>query len=175
MINEAHYRRVAGMIEVAKGESGLELLCGGGGGQGGGGGWFIEPTVFRVVGEGKAVTRIEKEEVFGPCLTVRSFKEEGGGVGGVADWCNDSEFGLGAGIVCRDERKARELADELECGNVWINNYNCVSSDMCFGGVKGSGWGREGGLECIACYTYAKCVYVEGGGEGAVVDDPFWN
>jgi betaine-aldehyde dehydrogenase len=73
---------------------------------------------------------------------------------------NATAYGLGAGLVTRDLARAHRMADRLEAGNVWVNTYNLIPPDLPFGGVKGSGFGRESSLFALEGYSDIKATYI---------------
>jgi betaine-aldehyde dehydrogenase len=157
LINKAQHDKVTGYIEIGR-QEGATLLCGGGIPklQGFEGGHFIEPTIFTDVEDGM---RIAKEEIFGPVMSVLSFREEDE----VVRRANDTEFGLSAGVFTRDLSRAHRVVAELQAGTCWINNYNLTPVELPFGGVKQSGIGRENALAALSHYSQLKTVYVETG------------
>jgi acyl-CoA reductase-like NAD-dependent aldehyde dehydrogenase len=66
-----------------------------------------------------------------------------------------------ATFLCRDLQRAHRVSNRLECGTVWINNYNVSPVELPFGGYKWSGIGRECSTEAIQYYTQSKSVYIE--------------
>jgi len=98
---------------------------------------------------------IAQEEIFGPVACLMRFDTDDEAV----DIANDSPYGLTAAICTRDEARASQLAQRLEVGMVFVNNYtrrNFIGSP--FGGVKGSGYGREYGPETLHEFVRAKNV-----------------
>jgi len=116
-------------------------------------GYFVEPTIFSDVDNSM---RIAREEIFGPVGVVIPFDT----AAQAADIANDSDFGLVAAIWSRDFPKAHRLAAQLECGQVFINNYRGVGMEAPFGGYKLSGHGREKGLEAMRYYMQVKTIIV---------------
>ena len=117
-------------------------------------GWFFMPTIFDRVDNSMYIA---KEEVFGPVLGVLKFREEEEAIA----LANDTDYGLAAGIWTNDVRRAHRVAQELDAGTVWINMYRALSYASPFGGYKGSGHGRELGVEAINEFTQVKSVWVE--------------
>jgi acyl-CoA reductase-like NAD-dependent aldehyde dehydrogenase len=115
-------------------------------------GCYVEPTVVRADPE----TRVCREEVFGPFVTVSTFADEDD----VVAVANGTDYGLGAGLWTRDLSRAHRVADRLRSGMVWINSYKRVSPGSPFGGTGLSGYGREMGFEAMREYTEAKSVWV---------------
>ena len=114
-------------------------------------GYYVTPTVL--TGTTRQMT-IEREEVFGPVLSVTPFDE----VDDVIDRANDTPYGLAAGVWTNNLRVAERMTRELRVGNVWVNCYNLFDPALPFGGYKQSGWGRESGTAAIELYTQTKTV-----------------
>jgi aldehyde dehydrogenase (NAD+) len=98
---------------------------------------------------------VAREELFGPVLCVMPYKT----VSEAVEMANDSDMGLASYVWCNDTRLGHNIAQELECGNVFINAYG-YQSEIPFGGTKMSGIGREHGLEAMREYTQVKSVTV---------------
>ena len=96
------------------------------------------------------------EEIFGPVLTVLTFREPQEAL----QIANDTPYGLVAGIWTRDIGKAHWLAAQIKAGQIYINNYFGGGIAAPFGGYKKSGFGREKGLEALEHYTQVKNVCV---------------
>ena len=115
-------------------------------------GCYIEPTIVRA----KPTDRVSQEEVFGPFVTVTTFKtdEEAMAV------ANGTQYGLGGGLWTKDLTRAHRFAQGMRCGMVWINCYKRVNPASPFGGVGASGYGREMGFEAMMQYTDVKSVWI---------------
>ncbi|MFF1398827.1 aldehyde dehydrogenase [Streptomyces sp. NPDC058287] len=155
---------ILGYIETGRSE-GATLVTGGArpSPQEVGDGYFVQPTIFTGV---RNDMRIAREEIFGPVLSVLTFKDEDD----VIAQANDSDFGLAAGIWTNDIRRAHRVADALRVGTVWVNSYRAVSFTSPFGGYKMSGLGRENGVDALDEYLETKTVWVELAGQSR---DPF--
>ena len=95
-------------------------------------------------------------ELFGPVLSVLRFKTEDEAI----RLANHSEHGLAAGVFTRDGARAMRVAKAIRAGIVWVNTYRVVSPIAAFGGVKGSGYGRESGFQALYDYTRPKTIWV---------------
>lgn len=113
---------------------------------------FMAPTILTGVTQDMAVA---KEELFGPVLCVQPYGE----LVEAIEMANASDFGLASYVWCNDIRKSHRIAQELDCGNVFLNAYG-YQSEIPFGGTKLSGIGREHGLEAMREYTQIKSVTV---------------
>jgi succinate-semialdehyde dehydrogenase/glutarate-semialdehyde dehydrogenase len=148
LIDEDQLSKVADLVDDAV-QRGARVLCGGERVEGRG--HFYKPTVLVDV---PADARMLHEEVFGPVAPVRTFDSE---QQAVAD-ANDTEFGLVAYLYTRDLARALRVSERLETGMVGLNQGLVSNAGAPFGGVKHSGFGREGGPEGIA--EYLECKYV---------------
>jgi acyl-CoA reductase-like NAD-dependent aldehyde dehydrogenase len=118
---------------------------------------FVRPAL--VVGASNA-TRIAREEVFGPILTIIPFDDANEAI----SIANDSPFGLVAGVHTRAIDSAMALAEHLRVGQVWINSFFVgLDVEFPFGGFKQSGFGREKGLEALSSYQQPKNICVRFG------------
>jgi aldehyde dehydrogenase (NAD+) len=115
-------------------------------------GCYIEPTIVRA----KPTDRVSQEEVFGPFVTVTTFKtdEEAMAI------ANGTQYGLGGGLWTKDLTRAHRFAAGMRSGMVWINCYKRVNPASPFGGVGASGYGREMGFEAMMQYTDVKSVWI---------------
>ncbi len=146
---------------IAKGQAeGATLACGGKAVDGPG--FYIEPTVFTDVTDDMVIAT---EEIFGPVLSVLDFDDEDE----VIARANDTELGLAGGVFTNDLSRAHRVVDRLEAGTCYINTYNDAPVEAPFGGVKGSGVGRENSKAAIEHYSDLKTVYVK----MSPVDSPY--
>jgi len=163
LISKEHCEKVLGYIERGRSE-GATLAVGGGrpAAPALARGNFVEPTIFAGCRDDMAIVC---EEIFGPVLSLLSFKDEEE----VIARANATPFGLSAGVFTRDLARGHRVVAKLEAGTCWINTYNVTPIAMPFGGVKQSGIGRENGQAAIEHYTQLKSVYVAMNG----VDSPY--
>jgi succinate-semialdehyde dehydrogenase/glutarate-semialdehyde dehydrogenase len=164
LVSERQRARVEDLVADAR-ERGADAIAGGGRPDVGFPGWFYEPTVL-VGAPGSA--RIEREEVFGPVVTVAPFADEDDAV----RLANDSPFGLGASVWTRDGERARGLARRLEAGSVWTNDhaYSYGACQASWGGTKGSGFGRTHSR--YGLYECSQVKFVES--DSGRVPVPWW-
>lgn len=125
-------------------------------------GLFYEPTILACP---RQDLRIVDTELFGPVLCVQRFRTEEE----VIELANDTEHGLAAGIFTCNSARSLRMADAVRAGIVWVNTYRVVSPIAEFGGNKGSGYGRESGLQAMYDYTRPKTVWMN------TSDDPMAN
>jgi succinate-semialdehyde dehydrogenase/glutarate-semialdehyde dehydrogenase len=122
-----------------------------GGAERDGAGYFFDPTVLADVPDD---ARLLKEEIFGPVAPVAGFDSEDAAIAAA----NDTEFGLVAYVYTRDLKRAFRVVEGLETGMVGLNQGMVSNAAAPFGGVKQSGFGREGGYEGIEEYLETKYV-----------------
>ena len=146
--------KILSYIDIGKNEN-AKLLTGGERAQLEGdlaNGYFLKPTVFH----GHNKMRIFQEEIFGPVLSVTTFKtpEEAIAI------ANDTVYGLGAGVWSRNINTAYRLGRAIQAGRVWTNCYHIYPSHAAFGGYKESGFGRENHKLMLEYYTETKNLLV---------------
>ena len=117
-------------------------------------GYFYEPTVLTGVPEDANLLR---EEIFGPVAPIKTFSDEKEAV----DAANDTEFGLVAYVFTRDIKRALRVVEDLDTGMVGVNKGMVSNPAAPFGGIKASGFGREGGREGIHEYLEVKNVAID--------------
>jgi succinate-semialdehyde dehydrogenase / glutarate-semialdehyde dehydrogenase len=148
LIDDDQRGKVAELVEDATGK-GAQVLVGGQSRDGAG--YFYEPTVLGGV-SGDA--RLLKEEIFGPVAPVIGFDDEDAAIAAA----NDTEYGLVAYVYTRDIKRAFRVVEKLETGMVGLNQGIVSNPAAPFGGVKASGFGREGGPEGVDEYLSIKYV-----------------
>ncbi|WPP45538.1 aldehyde dehydrogenase family protein [Pseudomonas sp. AN-1] len=147
LANRAHYEKVLGFFNCAHAES--SVICGGRAIERPG--YFVEPTIVLA---GNRDDRLLHEETFGPVTCFLPFDDDEE----LVDLMNDSPFGLTASIWTNNLSKAFRMVPRIEAGTVWINMHTFLDPAVPFGGVKGSGIGREFGGAFIDDYTELKSV-----------------
>ena len=155
MINRAQYEKSLSYIGIAR-EEGARLVAGGGRPEGEDydTGFFVAPTVLADV---DPASRIAREEVFGPVLSVIPFDTEEEAVA----IANSVDYGLTASVWTRDLDRAHRVARDFEAGHTWINGSSMHFPNVPYGGVKGSGvGGKEECLEELLSYTEEKVINV---------------
>ncbi|HIV73944.1 MAG TPA: aldehyde dehydrogenase family protein [Candidatus Pseudogracilibacillus intestinigallinarum] len=115
-------------------------------------GYYIKPTVFK----GNNKMRIFQEEIFGPVVSVTTFKDEEEAL----DIANDTLYGLGAGVWSREANSAYRFGRNIQAGRVWTNCYHAYPAHAAFGGYKSSGIGRETHLMMLNHYQQTKNLLV---------------
>jgi aldehyde dehydrogenase (NAD+) len=155
-VSEEQLNRIKGYVDIAK-EEGAAVVTGGKSPQLEGAfqkGYFFRPTIFADVNN---KMRVAQEEIFGPVVSVISFKDEDY----LIKQANDTIYGLSAGIWTQDITRAHRFAREIKAGVIWINTYNMFNAASPFGGYKQSGYGREMGRHALDLYTQVKSVWVD--------------
>lgn len=147
-------QKILSYIDIGK-QEGAKLLTGGSKADLGGAfanGFYINPTVFH----GHNKMRIFQEEIFGPVLSVTTFKTEEE----VLAAANDTLYGLGAGVWSRDGNRAYRMGRGIKAGRVWTNCYHLYPAHAAFGGYKQSGIGRENHKMMLDHYQQTKNLLV---------------
>ena len=146
--------KILAYIDIGK-QEGAEVLTGGAQAKFGGdlaGGYYVKPTVFR----GNNRMRIFQEEIFGPVVSVTTFKDEDEAL----HIANDTLYGLGAGVWSRDANTCYRFGRAIQAGRVWTNCYHAYPAHAAFGGYKQSGIGRETHKMMLDHYQQTKNMLV---------------
>ena len=146
--------KISSYLKLGKDE-GAEVLAGGNVAKLNSGlenGYYIEPTVFK----GNNKMRIFQEEIFGPVVSVTTFKDEAEAL----EIANDTLYGLGAGVWSRDANLAFRMGRGIQAGRVWTNCYHAYPAHAAFGGYKQSGIGRENHKMMLDHYRQTKNLLV---------------
>ncbi len=148
LIDDAQRSSVRSHVEDAVGK-GAKVLCGGS--EVDGAGYFFEPTVLTDVPESAALL---SEEIFGPVAPITTFADDADAIARA----NATEYGLVAYVFTQDVNRAFEVIEGLETGMIGLNQGMVSNAGAPFGGVKQSGFGREGGPEGLGEYLEYKYV-----------------
>ncbi len=152
--SQQQYEKILRYMEIGQNE-GAKVLTGGAANHFGGdlaNGYYIKPTVF----EGTNNMRVFQEEIFGPVVSVTTFKTPEEAI----EIANDTVFGLGAGVWSRDMNTAYRAGRGIEAGRVWTNCYHAYPAGAAFGGYKQSGIGRETHKMMLDHYQETKNLLV---------------
>ncbi len=152
VISRRQQERVMSYIELGQ-QEGARLLAGGKTCPEKGSGYFIEPTCFVDVTNDM---RIAQEEIFGPVLVVIPFEDDDDAI----RIANDSTYGLGGAVTSGDPERALRIAKSIRAGCISVNDGMSITGDLPFGGVKGSGMGREWGREGIEEFLDTKAIAI---------------
>lgn len=146
--------KILSYIDIGK-QEGAKVLAGGGRAELAGdlsGGFYVQPTVF----EGHNKMRIFQEEIFGPVVSVTTFKSDEEALA----IANDTLYGLGAGVWSRDANRCYRFGRAIQAGRVWTNCYHAYPAHAAFGGYKQSGVGRETHKMMLDHYQQTKNLLV---------------
>ncbi|MEM7219843.1 MAG: aldehyde dehydrogenase [Pseudomonadota bacterium] len=152
--SQEQMEKITSYLQLGRDE-GAEVLAGGKRAELDGelaGGFYIEPTVFK----GENGMRIFQEEIFGPVVSVTTFKDEADALA----IANDTLYGLGAGVWTRDASRAFRMGRGIKAGRVWTNCYHHYPAHAAFGGYKSSGIGRENHKMMLEHYRQTKNLLV---------------
>ncbi len=153
VVSHAHRDKVAGYLDIARQEGGTV--------HGGGApdlpdafskGAWLKPAVITGLGQH---SRCVQEEIFGPVVTVQSFRDDAEAIA----LANGVQYGLAASVWSSDAERAKHIAEALDTGMVWINDWLVRDLRVPFGGMKQSGVGREGGRWSLEFYSEARNIY----------------
>jgi acyl-CoA reductase-like NAD-dependent aldehyde dehydrogenase len=150
LVSAAHYRKVLNFIEQGQAE-GAEILAGGFRPNHLEKGFYLRPTVF---GEGLSATCVSREEIFGPVAVFKKFRTEAEAI----QMANDSQFGLAGYVWTENLERANRVSSAMRTGTVWVNTPLFRDIRVPFGGIKQSGFGRDGGEYGAEFYTNIKTV-----------------
>ena len=152
--SKEQHDKIRSYFDIGRGE-GAEVLTGGDVADLGGelsSGYYIKPTIFR----GSNKMRVFQEEIFGPVVSVTTFKTEAEAL----EIANDTLYGLGAGVWSRDANTCYRMGRGIKAGRVWVNNYHAYPAHAAFGGYKQSGIGRETHKMMLDHYQQTKNMLV---------------
>ena len=150
LVTRKHHEKVVRYFDTAK-QSAARHVCGGDTIDLDNG-YYVSPAVFANCADDMPFVR---DEIFGPLMSVLSFDDEDDAV----ERANRTHFGLSGAVFTGDFARAHRVANRLQAGSVWINDYNITPPEVPFGGYKQSGLGRENGLQAIEHYTQVKTIY----------------
>lgn len=157
LVSMAHLEKVKGYIDSAS-KDGAKVLFGGNKVlvTGSENGYYLQPTIIEVT-DNKC--SLNQEEVFGPVVTIMSFKTDAEAL----QLANDVKYGLSATVWTHDLNRSMQFSKQLQTGIVWVNTWMLRDLRTPFGGQKDSGVGREGGLEALRFFTVPKNVCIQYG------------
>jgi betaine-aldehyde dehydrogenase len=153
LISGVQRERVQGFIDRAR-SGGATIVTGGGAPANFDKGYYFEPTVIANADQSAEVIQ---NEIFGPVLTVNSFKDDAEAV----KFGNDVLYGLAASLWTQDVGRAMRIANELEFGTVWVNDHIPLASETPHGGFKQSGFGKDLSAEAVSDYKITKHIMVK--------------
>ncbi|MHC4090039.1 MAG: aldehyde dehydrogenase, partial [Planctomycetota bacterium] len=157
LVSKGHWEKVRSYVQLGQDEGGT-IVCGGdvpselndrcreG--------FFFQPTVVTGLGIN---CRTNQEEIFGPVATITPFETEDQ----VIEYANNTQYGLSASVWTQDVSRAHRVAEQINCGTVWVNCWLLRDLRVPFGGMRQSGVGREGGQEALRFFTEPKNVCIK--------------
>ncbi|MFC7392741.1 5-carboxymethyl-2-hydroxymuconate semialdehyde dehydrogenase [Scopulibacillus cellulosilyticus] len=151
LIHTKHYQKVKGFLDEAE-KQGVEMFSGQLPAEYPKGN-FVAPTVLLDVSNDSIFAQ---QEIFGPVLTVMTFKDEEE----VIKWANDVKYGLAGYVWTKDLQRGHRISQAIDAGMIWLNSQNVRDLRVPFGGSKHSGIGREGGHYIFDFYTERQVVHV---------------
>jgi len=152
--SEEQLNKILSYVDIGR-EEGARVLTGGGRANFGSelsDGYYLEPTIL----SGTNNMRVFQEEIFGPVVSVTTFKDPEDAI----RIANDTSFGLGAGVWTRNGTQAYRAGRAIQAGRVWTNCYHLYPAHAAFGGYKQSGIGRENHKMMLDHYQQTKCLLV---------------
>ena len=155
LVSKEHLEKVKSYIDIAAQEGG-KLLFGGSKVvvKGSENGYYLQPTIIEV-SDNKC--RLNQEEIFGPVVTIMSFKTDEEAL----QLANDVKYGLSATLWTNNLNRTMQFSKQLQTGIVWVNTWMLRDLRTPFGGQKDSGVGREGGFEALRFFTEAKNICIQ--------------
>jgi aminomuconate-semialdehyde/2-hydroxymuconate-6-semialdehyde dehydrogenase len=155
LVSKEHLEKVKSYIDIATQEGG-KLLFGGNKVvvKGSENGYYLEPTIIEV-SDNKC--KLNQEEIFGPVVTIMSFKTAAAAL----QLANDVKYGLSATLWTNNLNRTMQFSKQLQTGIVWVNTWMLRDLRTPFGGQKDSGVGREGGFEALRFFTEAKNICIQ--------------
>ena len=155
LVSKTHLEKVKSYIDIAADEGGVILF---GGNKvvvkGSEHGYYLQPTIIEV-SDNKC--KLNQEEIFGPVVTIMSFKSDAEAL----QLANDSRYGLSATLWTNNLNRTLQFSKELQTGIVWVNTWMLRDLRTPFGGQKDSGVGREGGFEALRFFTEPKNICIQ--------------
>jgi len=155
LVSKEHLEKVKNYIDIAA-QDGGNLLFGGSKVlvKGSENGYYLQPTIIEVF-DNKC--RLNQEEIFGPVVTIMSFKTDKEAL----QLANDVKYGLSATLWTNNLSRTLQFSKQLQTGIVWVNTWMLRDLRTPFGGQKDSGIGREGGFEALRFFTEAKNICIQ--------------
>ncbi|CAL2093641.1 2-hydroxymuconic semialdehyde dehydrogenase [Tenacibaculum sp. 190524A05c] len=155
LVSKQHLEKVKSYIDIAEDEGGVILF----GGErvivkGAENGYYLQPTIIQVDSN---KCKLNQEEIFGPVVTIMSFKTQEEAL----TLANDVSYGLSATLWTNNLNRTMQMSQEIQAGIVWVNTWLMRDLRTPFGGTKASGVGREGGFEALRFFTEPKNICIQ--------------